>query len=184
MYFFIACFALAVIIGLIFNRLIKCRMLMREAWSGIDVQLKRRHDLIPNILESVKGYMGYEQKLFESVASIRSKIMSVHEVKDTSQAENELSGALKSVFALAEAYPDLKANKSFLGLQQNLIEVEDQIQLARRYFNGTVRNNNILVESFPSNLVAGMFNFKTAEFFEIEYATERKAPEVKFNQPA
>jgi LemA protein len=184
MYFFIACFALAVFIGLIFNRLIKCRMFMREAWSGIDVQLKRRHDLIPNILEAVKGYMGYEQKLFESVAAIRTKINSAHEVKDTSQAENELSGALKSVFALAEAYPDLKANKSFLGLQQSLIEVEDQIQLARRYFNGTVRNNNILVESFPSNLVAGMFNFKTAEFFEIEYATERKAPEVKFNQPA
>jgi LemA protein len=184
MYFFIAGSILALAVGLIFNRLIKYRMLMREAWSGIDVQLKRRHDLIPNILESVKGYMGYEQKLFESVAAIRSKINYAHEVKDKSLAENELSGALKSVFALAEAYPDLKANKSFLGLQQSLIEVEDQIQLARRYYNGTVRNNNILVESFPANLVAGMFNFKTAEFFEIEFATERIAPEVKFNRTA
>ncbi|MFA6217586.1 MAG: LemA family protein [Candidatus Omnitrophota bacterium] len=184
MYIFIAGIVIAVILGMIFNRFIKYRTLMREAWSGIDVQLKRRHDLIPNILESVKGYMGYEQKLFESVAVIRSKIGNVQGIKDKSQVENELSGALKSVFALAEAYPDLKANKSFLGLQQSLIEVEDQIQMARRYFNGTVRNNNILVESFPSNLVAGMFNFKIAEFFEIEFATERKAPEVKFNQPS
>lgn len=164
---------------LIFNRLIRYRALMAEAWSGMDVQLKRRHDLIPNIIEAVKGYMQHERKLLEEVTNIRAKVIGLATVKEKGEAENSLSRTLKSIFAIAEAYPDLKANQSFLELQKSLTETEDQIQLARRYYNGTVRNYNILVESFPGNLVARAFSFKPADFFEIEYATERQAPEVK-----
>ena len=164
---------------LVFNRFIRYRALMREAWSGMDVQLKRRHDLIPNIVEAVKGYMQHERRLLEEITNIRAKVIGLATVKEKGEAENSLSRTLKSIFAVAEAYPDLKANQSFLELQNSLTETEDQIQLARRYYNGTVRNNNILVESFPGNLVAQVFNFKPADFFEIEYATERQAPEVK-----
>lgn len=179
-YLIIALFVISVIIVFIFNRLIRYKTLMREAWSGIDVQLKRRHDLIPNIMEAVKGYMQHERNLFEQVASLRSRIASSATVKEKNETENTLSSALKTVFALAENYPELKANQSFLKLQTSLSETEDQIQLARRYYNGTVRNYNILAESFPSNLVAGVFGFKPAGFFEIEYATERQTPDIKF----
>jgi len=153
-------------------------MLVREASSGIDVQLKRRHDLIPNIVDTVKGYSQYERKLLEDVTSLRSNVIEGSNLKEKNKVENELSKALKSIFAVAENYPDLKANKNFLDLQKTLSEIEDQIQLARRYFNGTVRNYNILVESFPSNLLAHIFKFKSLDYFEIEYATERKVPDV------
>ncbi|HOW42219.1 MAG TPA: LemA family protein [Candidatus Omnitrophota bacterium] len=166
--------------AVLYNHLVRDRMLVREAWSGIDVQLKRRHDLIPNIVESVKGYMGFEQKVLEDVTRLRSQLDTVVDQNDKARMENSLSRGLKSIFALAENYPDLKANKSFLELQNTLIAVEDELQLARRYYNGTVRNYNIMVESFPSAIVAMLFHFPPAAFFEIEYATERKTPDVKF----
>jgi LemA protein len=181
MYILIAIAVLSVISISLFNRLIRLRFLVREAFSGIDVQLKRRHDLIPKIVDTVKGYTQYESKLLENITAIRSGIVSANAVKEKGRIENDLSQALKSIFALAEAYPDLKANQSFLELQKTVSEIEDQIQLARRYYNGTVRDYNIMVESFPSNLVASAFNFKPGEFFEIEYATERQVPDVNFS---
>lgn len=164
----------------IYNRFIRGKNLVREGWSGIDVQLKRRHDLIPNLIESVKGYMQYEQKTLANIVELRTRSISAGSVKEKAEVEGELTRALKSIFALAEAYPDLKANQSFLDLQSNLAGIEDQIQLARRYYNGAVRDFNILVEAFPSVLVARMFNFQLAEFFEIETAAEREVPSVKF----
>jgi LemA protein len=164
----------------IYNRFIRGKNLVQEGWSGIDVQLKRRHDLIPNLIESVKGYMQYEQKTLANIVELRTRSISAGSVKEKAEVEGELTRALKSIFALAEAYPDLKANQSFLDLQSNLAGIEDQIQLARRYYNGAVRDFNILVESFPSVLVAKMFNFQLAEFFEIETAAEREVPSVKF----
>lgn len=171
---------LAISIVGVYNRFIRYRTMMGEAFSGVDVQLKRRHDLIPNIVETVKGYAQHEKRLFEEVAALRTKLMGGVSEKEKGELESGLSYALKSIFALAEAYPELKANQNFLDLQKNLTEIEDQIQMARRYYNGTVRNYNILTESFPSNIIAQWFNFKKADFFEIEYATERKVPEVKF----
>jgi LemA protein len=163
-----------------FNRFIRGSQFVREAWSGIDVQLKRRYDLVPALVETVKGYREHERKLFEEIADMRSRCMSAEGVREKGEAENGLTRAIRSLFAVAEAYPQLKASENFLGLQKNLSEIEDQIQLARRYYNGTVRNYNIRVESFPSMLVAGLCGFRRADFFEIEYATERTAPDVKF----
>ncbi len=177
----IALLALIVIVVIgIFNRLIRCKNLMKEGWSGIDVQLKRRHDLIPNLVETVKGYKQYEQKLLKEVTDIRSKLTKSENPREKGKLESGLSQALKSIFAVAEAYPELKANQNFINLQNTLTEIEDQIQLARRYYNGSVRDYNILVQSFPANVVAGAFNFKEGEFFEVDYATERKVPDVKF----
>lgn len=175
-------FFITAVTGIIFfNRLIRYKFLMKEAWSGIDVQLKRRHDLIPNILESVCGYEHYERKLFEDITVIRSRVMAADDIRIKAEEEKNLSCALRKVFALVEAYPQLKANQLFLDLQKNLSEIEDQIQLSRRYYNGTVRNYNTCVESFPGIIVASLFNFKQGEFFEIEYATERHVPDIKFN---
>ncbi len=167
----------AVVTAAIFNRLIRYRNLMHEAFSGIDVQLKRRHDLIPNI---VSGYLQYERKLLQDITNIRSQGINTDNPQERAKAESELSRSLKTLFAMVENYPDLKANKGFLALQDNLVEIEDQIQMARRYYNGTVRNYNILAESFPANLVAKLFGFRAAKYFEIEYATERRVPDVKF----
>lgn len=164
----------------IYNRFIRGKNLVQEGWSGIDVQLKRRHDLIPNLIESVKGYMQYEQKTLANIVELRSRSMSVESIKEKAEVEGELTRALKSIFALAEAYPDLKANQNFLDLQSNLAGIEDQIQLARRYYNGAVRDFNILVESFPSVIVARTFNFQLVEFFGIETAAEREVPSVRF----
>jgi LemA protein len=166
-------------IGL-YNRFIRGKNLMQEAWSGIDVQLKRRHDLIPNLVETAKGYMQYERSVLQEITELRSKSMSATSVGEKGAVENALSRTLRSLFAVAEAYPDLKANQNFLDLQKNLTDTEEQIQLARRYYNGTVRDFNILVEAFPSALVASMFGFKLAEFFEIEAVAEREVPSVKF----
>lgn len=165
--------------AIFFNRLIKYRMLMREAWSGINVQLKRRHDLIPNIVESVKGYRDYEKKILSDITAIRSRLDAKTTVRQKGDLEKDFSGMLRSVFALAESYPDLKTNKSFLSLHDNLVAIEDELQLARRYYNGTVRNYNIASESFPGNIFARAFGFGRADFFEIEYATERAVPDVK-----
>ncbi|MDD5680735.1 MAG: LemA family protein [Candidatus Omnitrophica bacterium] len=172
----------AVIFIVMFNRLIQYKMLMQEAWSGIDVQLKRRYDLIPNIVEAVKGYAGHERKVLEEVTSIRSTLLDSANAGEKRNLENKLSVGLKSILALAEAYPDLKANQNFLALQQSLVEVEDQLQMARRYYNGTARNYNTMTGMFPGNIVAKLFNFNQADFFEIEYATERKAPDVAFGK--
>ena len=165
--------------ALIFNRLIKARNLVDEAWSGIDVQLKRRHDLIPNLVEAVKGYTGHERTLLENIAQQRTKAMEGDAQHDPDD-ENALTLQVKSLFAVAEAYPDLKANTTFLDLQQQLTRVEDDLQYARRYYNGTVRDYNILVESFPGNMIAKSLDFHREKFFEIEYATERNAPDVAF----
>lgn len=173
---------LILIIGIyIYNRFVRSRNILKEAWSGIDVQLKRRHDLIPNIIETVKGYVTHERKVLEEITNLRSQLANPATVLQKGQIENSLTQALKSIFALAEAYPDLKASQNFIELQRTLADVEEQIQLARRYYNGAARDYNIMVESFPSNMMARIFGFSKAEFFEIELATERAVPGVKFN---
>ena len=164
----------------IYNKLVRLKNLVEEGWSGIDVQLKRRANLIPNLIETVKGYMGHERELLTKVTELRTQSMSAREVGEKGRLEGLLSRSLANVFAVAEGYPDLKANQNFLDLQNQLSDIEDQIQLARRYYNGTVRNLNIKVESFPSNIVAGMFNFIKAEFFEIEDEADRAVPSVQF----
>ena len=164
----------------IFNRLVKQRNLVLEGWSGIDVQLKRRHNLIPNLVETVKGYMKHEEGVLSKVVELRNAAGRVKSAGEASAVETDLTKVLRQLFALAEAYPDLKANQNFLDLQGQLAEIEEQIQLSRRYYNGTARDMNILTQAFPSNIIAGIFNFKEAEFFEIELAEEREAPEVRF----
>ncbi|MDD5424671.1 MAG: LemA family protein [Dehalococcoidales bacterium] len=164
---------------LTYNFLVKYRNLLKEAWSGIDVQLKRRADLIPNLVEAVKGYKQFERSTLENVTALRARASATEGIKEKADSENAISQALRSIFAVAEAYPELKANNSFLDLHKNLVEIEDQLQMARRYYNGTVRDYSILSQQFPSNLIANGFRFNKAEFFEIEYATERKTPEIK-----
>lgn len=156
--------------------------MVREAQSGIDVQLKRRHDLIPNIVDAVRGYSGYERKLLENITSLRVQSAGLPLNKDKAVLENNISQGLKTIFALAENYPDLKAAGNFLDLHKALAETEDNIQMARRYYNGTVRDYNIRVESFPGNIVAALMKFKNEAFFEIEYATERINPDVKLTE--
>lgn len=164
-----------------YNGLVKLKNRVEEAWSDITVQLKRRTDLIPNLVNSVKGYAAHESGVFEKVTEARSAIMSAKGVAETAQAENMLEGALKSLFAVAEAYPDLKANQNFLELQQELVDTEDKIQASRRFYNGGVRDLNTKIETFPDNLVAGMFGFSKREFFEVEDRASVENPvEVKF----
>lgn len=163
----------------IYNLFVRDKNLIKEAWSGIDVQLKRRHNLVPNLVESVRGYSKYEKNLFEDITRKRSEAVKVESIEDKAPAESDLSGMLKSLFVVAENYPDLKASQNFLNLQNQLVEIEDQLQYARRYYNGAVRNYNIRVESFPSNIIARIFDYKQDNFFEISLATERVTPEVK-----
>ncbi|HSO20154.1 MAG TPA: LemA family protein [Desulfosarcina sp.] len=171
---------LVLVLIVLYNRLVLLRNMVREGWSGIDVQLKRRANLIPNLVETVKGYMGHERDLLQKVTELRSQSMQAGGVGEQQRVENALSGGLARLFAVAEGYPDLKANQNFQDLQVQLSAIEDQIQLARRYYNGTVRNLNIAIESFPGNLVAGWFAFQPAEFFEIEDAADRAVPKVGF----
>jgi hypothetical protein len=164
-----------------YNGLVTLRNRVEEAWSDITVQLKRRTDLIPNLVNSVKGYATHEKEVFEKVTEARSAIMDAKGVKDTAEAENTLEGALKSLFAVAEAYPDLKANQNFMQLQQELVDTEDKIQASRRFYNGGVRDLNTKIQTFPANIVAGMFNFQAKEFFEVEDRASVENPvEVKF----
>ena len=163
---------------IIYNLFVRDRNLIKEAWSGIDVQLKRRHNLIPALVETVKAYSTHERQLFEQITEKRSQSVQIKNIREKATTETDISGMLKTLFAVVEDYPDLKANVNFLDLQKQLTEIEDQIQYSRRYYNGTVRNFNIRVESFPGNLIAGIFDFKQEEFFEITLATERKVPEV------
>lgn len=167
------------IIG-IFNSLITLKNRVDEAWSDIDVQLKRRHDLIPNLIETVKGYAAHEQGTFEKVTQARTAAMQAGSADEKAKAENILSGTLKSIFALAENYPDLKANQNFLELQKELTDTEDKIQASRRFYNGNVRDFNTKIQVFPNNLMAGMLGFQNRQFFEIAEAAERENIQVKF----
>jgi len=164
---------------LTYNRLVTLRNRAKEAWADIDVQLKRRYDLIPNLVETVKGYASHEKEIFEKVAEARAKAMGATGMKEKAEAENQLSQTLKSLFAVVEAYPELKANQNFLQLQKELVDTEDKIQYARRFYNANVRDLNTLIESFPANLIAKNFGFEKMELFEIAEA-EREAPKVKF----
>lgn len=164
---------------LIYNGLVKLREQGDAAWSDIDVQLKRRHDLIPNLVETVKGYATHEQTTLERVIEARSQAMAAQGPEDRGEAEQALNGALRSIFALSESYPDLKANQSFLDLQQNLSDTENQIERARRYYNAVVRDYNTKIRQIPSNLVATAFRFQPREFFEIDEG-ERAAPRLDF----
>jgi LemA protein len=164
-----------------YNGLVRLKVRVDEAWSDITVQLKRRLDLIPNIVESVKGYASHEKEVFEQVAETRSSVMNAKGVKDTAAAENQLEGALKSLFAVAESYPDLKANQNFLQLQNELVDTEDKIQASRRFYNSGVRDLNTKIQVFPNNIFAGMLGFNEREFFETEdRAVAEKPVEVKF----
>ena len=174
-----------VIYANLFNGLVQVRQKVKESWSGIDVQLKRRYDLVPNLVETVKGYAKHEQETLDSVIKARNIAVEIPdgEVSAQAGAENMLSGALKSIFALSENYPDLKANQNFLELQRELTHTEDQIASSRQIYNGNVTMLNIKVQSFPSNMVANMHSFHEAEFFEIEESEKvsvQKAPNVKF----
>lgn len=164
-----------------YNSLVTLKNRVEEAWSDITVQLKRRTDLIPNLVNSVKGYATHEKEVFEKVTEARAAIMDAKGVADTAKAENMLEDALKSLFAVAEAYPDLKANQNFLQLQQELVDTEDKIQASRRFYNGGVRDLNTKIQTFPVNVVAGMFGFQSKEFFEVEDRASVENPvEVKF----
>jgi LemA protein len=164
----------------IYNSLVSNKNLVAEGWSGIDVQLKRRADLIPNLVETVKGYATHEDKLFRDIAELRAKSIAGGSVGDQSAVGQAMSAALGRLFAIAEAYPELKADANFRDLQDKLTGVEDEIQMSRRYYNGAVRNLNTLIESFPSNIVANFFKFMKAEFFEIGDAAQRETPKVDF----
>lgn len=166
----------------IYNKLVKNRQMVEEGWSGIDVQLKRRVNLIPNLIETVKGYMDHERETLEKVTEMRARAAgaSTGGTAERAQAEGDLSKALVNLMAVAENYPDLKANEGFQNLQGELSAIEDEIQLSRRYYNGTVRNMNVLVESFPSNLVANGFNFSKFDYFELDNEADRAVPQVKF----
>lgn len=162
-----------------FNTLIRMRNRTKEAWADIDVQLKRRYDLIPNLVETVKGYAAHEKEVFEKVTEARAKAISAQGLAEKGQAENMLSGTLKTLFAVAESYPELKANENFLELQRELTDTEDKVQASRRFYNGNVRDLNTLIETVPTNVIANMFGFQKMEFFEI--AEAEKAPvQVKF----
>jgi LemA protein len=163
---------------LAYNRLVTLRNMVKEGWSGIDVQLMRRAALIPNLVETVEGYMVHERNLLSEIAELRSRSLRTQRVSEKGEIETALTNSLGSLMAVAEGYPDLKASQNFLELQKELTAIEDQIQMARRYYNGTVRNLNIAVESFPSNLVAKLFTFVQAEFFAIDDADDRQAPQV------
>ncbi len=167
----------------VYNALVKARQMVKEAWSGIDVQLKRRADLIPNLVETVKGYASHEKETLERVTEMRARAQAVpaDDIQGRAAAEGLLSQALGRLLAIAEAYPDLKASQNFLELQRALETTEGEVQMARRYYNGAVRQLNTKVESFPSNLVAGQFGFMQADYFELENPDDRKRPDVTFS---
>jgi LemA protein len=175
--------AIALYVIFVFNRLIRLRNLAREGWSGIDVQLKRRSDLVPNLVATVQAYAAHERSVLEEVTRSRQSSIASDDVAGRALAANALQGALGRLFAVAEAYPELKADKNFLDLQQQLADVEDQLQMARRYYNGTVRNLNIAIQSFPSNLLADPLGFRAEPYFELDDRREAAAPGVAFAAP-
>ena len=167
----------------VYNRLIKFKVQVQEGASDIDIQLKRRYDLIPNLIETVKGYAKHESGVFTAVTEARASVMNAKGVKQTAAAENQLEGTLKSLFAVAEAYPDLKANQNFSELQAELVDTEDKIQASRRFYNSGVRDLNTKIQTFPQNVVASLFHFVSRDFFEVdeaEQAAANKPVEVKF----
>jgi LemA protein len=175
-------FLLIVWIIAIYNKLVRDRNRVDNAWHQIDVQLKRRYDLIPNLVETVKGYASHEKEVFEKVTQARTMGMNAQTVGDQAQAENMITGALKNLFAVAEAYPDLKANQNFLMLQEELSGTESKIAFARQFYNDSVMSYDTLRQRFPANIIAGMFSgtFTAREYFEIDIAAEREAPKVEF----
>jgi LemA protein len=174
--------AVIVLWGLwVYNKLVRLRNMAQEAWSDIDTQLKRRHDLIPNLVSTVKGYAQYERNLLEQITQARAKAQSAQTFSEKTNTEGMLSSALKSFLAVAEAYPDLKANESFLELHRNLAQVEDEIQKSRRYYNAVVRDLNTAIEVVPNNLIAQAFGFQRRSFFELDSATESQTPGVKLS---
>lgn len=172
--------ALVLIVIGMYNSLVRLRVQCDNAWADIDVQLKRRYDLIPNLVETVKGYAGHERGTLEAVVNARNRAMTAQGPAAKGEAEGMLAGALRQLFALAEAYPQLRAVESFTQLQNTLAQIEDTLQNARRYYNAVVRDLNTRIAQFPSSLIAGMFNFKSREFFEITAPAEREAPKVSF----
>src|SRR6202051_4460618 len=182
--------AILVVLGLIvifligmYNSLVRLKVTCDNAWADIDVQLKRRYDLIPNLVETVQGYAGHEKGTLAAVINARNRAMPAPGPGDKAQAENVLSGALKSLFALSEAYPQLRAVESFTFLQNSLTQIEDAVQNARRYYNAVVRDLNTKIQQFPSNIFANMLGFKPREFFEVTAPAEREAPKVSFSAP-
>lgn len=176
----IAAIVVLMIFILIYNNLIRIKNLVSEAWSGIDIQLKRRYDLIPNLVVTVKGYSEHEATTLTKVTQLRTIAMGTSSIDDKIKAENALSASLKNLFAVAENYPDLKANQNFAHLQKDLSEIEEQLQLARRYYNAVARDYNSSIQTFPNNLVANFLQYKAQPFFEINNDTERQAPKVSF----
>lgn len=175
--------ALAVALGyvlLAYNSLIRQRNQVKEAWSDIDVQLKRRHNLIPNLVETVKGYAEHERSTLDSVTAARAQAVAAKTPEQHAQAENMLTSTLRTLFAVSEQYPDLKANANFLELQRELSDTEDKIQASRRFYNTTVRDYNTTIESVPTNIIANLFSFKKEEFFELEDEGQRSVPNVQF----
>ncbi len=165
---------------LVYNSLVSLRVRSGEAWADIETQLKRRHDLIPNLVETVKGYMGHERGVLEKVTELRGAAMGASGPAAAAQAEGQLTQALRSLFAVAENYPQLRATENFMNLQQNLGQIEEQIQLSRRYYNAVVRDLNTRIQSFPSNLIASTFGFTMRDFFELETPEEGKPVQVRF----
>jgi LemA protein len=164
----------------LYNKLVRLRAFVKEAWSGIDVQLKRRYDLIPNLVQTVKGYATHEKEVFENVTRMRNAAMGVAGVEGKAEAESGLSGALKTLFAVSENYPELKANTNFLELQKQLSSIENDLQLSRRYYNGAVRNYNVSTQVFPSSIISSIGGFKSESFFELSGDKERENPTIKF----
>ncbi|MDO5509883.1 MAG: LemA family protein [Weeksellaceae bacterium] len=178
---FLGILVVAAVLGIsYYNRFVRLKTLVLEAWSGVDVMLKQRYDLIPNLVETVKGYAAHEQGTLQQVTEARTQAMRAVDVPQQQAAEQNLTRALGGLFAVAEQYPDLKANHNFLQLQEQLARIEGDLEKARRYYNGTVRENNILVQTFPSNIVANIFNFSTSNFFELDSTSERETPKVAF----
>jgi len=164
----------------VYNGLVRRRVRIDEAWADIDVQLKRRYDLVPNLVEIVKGYMQHERQVFESVTNARAAAMDAKPGKEKLEKENQFSQTLKTLFAVAENYPELKANQNFLELQRELTDTEDKIQASRRFYNANVRDYNIAIQSFPTSIMASIFGFKARELFGVEETTEREPVKIKF----
>jgi len=164
----------------IYNGLVRKKYLMQEGWSSIDVFLKKRNDLLPNLMETVKGYATHEKELFENVTKARNLVRNANSISEYSEADNALKNSMMNLFAISENYPELKANQNFINLQNELSSLEDEIEMARRYYNGVVRDNNTYIETFPSNIIANMFNFKEGTFFEIKDSSERETTKISF----
>lgn len=180
--FLLLIIAVAAIVLVLYNRLVRLRLLVENAWADIEVQLKRRHDLVPSLVESVKGHAGYERKTLEAVVEARNRAVQAKGPADLAAAERGLVASLRQLFALAEAYPDLKASESFLALQRSLNELEEQVQHARRYYNASVRDYNTAIQTVPGNLIAGPFGFTAKEFFNLGDAAEAEMPKIDLGQ--